>query len=483
MIFDASIAHSIPPLIQYCVDTFSLLRALQPLDMDAKQTSGDLLKSQLVDESTEWPTEILLQFLHFLSLQCDRQAQNTWHKLAYVVCKRDGFVQAAKRMPRPILLRIEFDAETQESIAFKIPFTKATVVCVDIDWGDGCVDELREKGAGYADHTYAAPGEYNVRIFPARDSGICLDHLGFERDVREAEDTVSWWRPLREIISLGRCGLRSLSYLFAVCGALMVDLQHLRLEEIQDISGMFYNAQEFNQPIGGWNVSNVTDMSFIFCNATQFNQPLGSWNVSRVADMSFAFCYASNFNQPMADWDLSNVTAMSCMFAHATAFNQPIGAWNVSNVTGMNSMFLNASTFNQPVGAWNVCNVTNMGYMFCKASSFNQPIGNWITSSVVDMHEMFNGATAFNQPIGAWNVSNVADMSLMFHNASAFNQPIGAWDVSKVANMHKMFGGASAFNQPNLGWNLSPCVVRPFLSAARDSTRSSLTGNSVQMSA
>jgi surface protein len=449
--------------------------------MASNQTSSDHLKSQLVDESTEWPTEILLQFLHFLSLQCDRNAHNAWHQLAYVVCKRDGFAHAARKMPQPILLRIEFDPDhTQESV-FKILFTKASVVCVNIDWGDGCVDELREKGAGYADHTYAAPGEYNVRIFPARDSGICLDHLGFQKDVG-ASDTAAWWRPLREIISLGRCGLRSLSCLFVQCGALRVDLQYLRLEEIQDISGMFYNAQEFNQPIGGWNVSNVTDMSFIFCNATQFNQPLGSWNVSRVADMSFAFCYASNFNQPMADWDLSNVTAMSCMFAHATAFNQPIGAWNVSNVTDMNSLFLNASTFNQPVGAWNVARVTTMSYMFSEASSFNQPIGNWITANVVDMSGMFNGATAFNQPIGDWDVSKVTEMVEMFSEARAFNQPLGTWDVSNDTLMTRMFEGASAFNQPNMGWKVNTSGVRLFLNAVHHPRNLSLTAISVQLS-
>jgi len=44
---------------------------------------------------------------------------------------------------------------------------------------------------------------------------------------------------------------------------------------------MFYEAMNFNQNIGNWNVSNVTDMSSMFRNLAEFNQNIGDWDVSR----------------------------------------------------------------------------------------------------------------------------------------------------------------------------------------------------------
>jgi surface protein len=382
-------------------------------------------------ENIDWPTDILAQFLAALAAQCEIVAQHSWYRLAFLVCKRKELSDAAKCAPRPILFRIEF--EEHAPTIFTIPFEQATVVCVDVDWGDGCVEKLRDKGIGYARHQYAAAGEYAVRVFPAHEDrdtrGVWLDHLGFGSDRRIAAGTESWWQPLREIVSLGKCGVRSLSRLFAFCGKLKIDLRTLNLRNISDTSYMFHGAWEFNQPIGGWNVSNVTNMSRIFLQASAFNQLIGGWNVSNVTDMSRMFLQASAFNQPIGDWNVSNVTNMGKMFSQASAFNQPIGGWNVSNVDNMSGMFQRASAFNQPIGGWNVSNVTKMSRMFSEASAFNQPIGGWNVSNVTDMRAMFLQASAFNQPIGGWNVSNVTNMSGMFQEASAFNQPIGDWKV------------------------------------------------------
>jgi len=41
-------------------------------------------------------------------------------------------------------------------------------------------------------------------------------------------------------------------------------------------------AAAFNQPIGGWNVSNVTVMWHVFRNAAASNQPISDWDTSNV---------------------------------------------------------------------------------------------------------------------------------------------------------------------------------------------------------
>jgi surface protein len=274
-----------------------------------------------------------------------------------------------------------------------------------VDWGDGCVDQLREKGAGYVEHTYAAPGEYSVRIFPDNSCNslieeVRLDHLGFH-DAVSAQGTQAWWRPLREIVSLGRCGIQSLSYLFVSSDELKVDLRNLSVGSIRSMRGMFKKSA-FDQDIGDWDVRNVTDMSFMFERALGFNRSLERWDVSNVTDMSYMFSNTLAFNQPIGDWDVGNVTEMGYMFFRSLAFNQPIGDWNVSNVTDMSCVFNEASSFNQPLGKWDVSNVTDMSYMFDNAVAFNQPIGTWDVKNVTSMTEMFEGASAFKQDLSHW---------------------------------------------------------------------------------
>ena len=161
--------------------------------------------------------------------------------------------------------------------------------------------------------------------------------------------------------------------------------------------------------ISTWDVSNVTDMSGLFADATDFNQPLNDWDVSNVTDMSYMFYRAESFNQPLNDWDVVSVTDMSNMFEGATSFNQTLNDWDVVSVTDMSRMFEGATSFNQPLNDWNIVSVTDMSMMFEGATSFNQPLNDWDISNVTDMSNMFNGASSFNQDLTSWDVSNVEE--------------------------------------------------------------------------
>jgi len=247
------------------------------------------------------------------------------------------------------------------------------------------------------------------------------------------------------------------------------DLSKVCTSLVTDMRDLFANKQNFNLPIGNWDVSNVTDMRGMFRGYivesssdtdyfyNNFNQPIGNWEVSSVTDMQGMF-YLSHFNQPIGNWEVSSVTDMQGMF-YLSQFNQPIGNWDVSSVTDMGWMFEN-SKFNQPIGNWDVSSVTTMSEMF-RQSQFNQPIGNWDVSSVTNMSQMFY-VSRFNQSIEGWDVSSVTDMGSMFQGARLFNQPIGNWDVSSVTNMGSMFGG-SQFNQPIGNWDVSSVTNMRFV--------------------
>ena len=180
---------------------------------------------------------------------------------------------------------------------------------------------------------------------------------------------------------------------------------------------------------------------------------ISNWDTSQVTDMSRLFSNVIDFNQPLNDWDVSNVNCMRYMFSGATAFNQPLNDWDVSGVTNMSYMFNGATAFNQPLNDWDVSNVINMPFMFDGATAFNQPLSDWDVSNVTNMIWMFKSAKKFNQNISNWDVGNVSQMQSMFEGATAFNQPLSDWDVSNVINMRHMFDGATAFNQTLNGWN------------------------------
>jgi len=293
---------------------------------------------------------------------------------------------------------------------------------------------------------------------------------------------------------------------------------------LENISSMFSQANNFNQDISDWDVSKVTNVRQLFVFNNAFNQNLNDWSLTSLSDATLMFyaAFAYNNGGVTLDWtgkipllnnmngmfssatsfnqivllDTGNVTDMGGVFSSAQVFNQDISNWDFSSVTNVNSMF-NYTLFNYDVSSWNITSLTNMRAMFLRATAFNNGgvpiIGTFLSqiSNVTNMKEMFYEAPAFNQNISNWNVSLVEDMSSMFYGASAFNQPldwgsktsnvkymngmfdasylssifnqdISGWDVSNVENMSGMFRGATAFNNNGvtLNWDSKTSKVQ-----------------------
>ena len=281
-------------------------------------------------------------------------------------------------------------------------------------------------------------------------------------DVPESNRSIQCDAPLRNdqsgkavvsIDSWGNVPWKSMHLFAAGCEALAtLPKGSPDLRQVKDMSGMFYQAKSFNQPLEMWNVSNVTNMRWMFAGAKSFNQPLAKWNVTNVTNMSWMFSDADLFNQPLEAWNVSNVTDMSWMFINTKVFNQPLEKWNVSSVTNMRGMFEGTRMFNQPLEKWDVSNVTNMGDVFMNTEAFNQPLEAWNVSNVTNMRRMFHGTQSLNQPLEKWDVSNATNMSEMFRDAKSFNQPLEKWNVSNATNMRRMFYDAEAFSHYPKSW-------------------------------
>lgn len=365
-------------------------------------------------------------------------------------------------------------------------------VDADIDWGDGsAIEHVIEAGP---QHTYDFNGVYTVSV-----TGTATAYNSFTNGGEYP------WEEQAKLVSVdnwGQLGFTSMRDAFYRCRNLVsVPADSYGIEDVNDMSGMFYRASyfnsdisswdtsnvtdmsymfcdawKFNQDIGGWDISNVTDMSGMFYSAHDFNQDIGNWNTSSVSNMSGMFIFAADFNQPIGSWDTSSVTDMSAMFWGVYHFNKPIGGWDTSNVTDMSHMFYNAYDFNQDISSWNTSSVTDMGYMFYFAKSFNDDISNWDTSSVTNMSGMFYYAKYFNQPIGSWDTHSVTDMSYMLSETRYFNQGIGNWDTFGVINMDAMFYGAESFNQDISNWNTFNVTNMSYMFAYTSSFNQDLSG-------
>ena len=205
-------------------------------------------------------------------------------------------------------------------------FTTGETYNYAVDWGD---DTVTNNHTGDASHTYAARGEYEVRIsgtFPR----IYFNNGGDRENITAVDQWgIQQWSSMERAFF----GAENLAVLAS-------DSPDLR--NVTNMNSMFRNATDFNQDISDWDVSNVENMSGMFFLAQDFNRDISEWDVSSVITMAGMFAGAVNFNQDIGGWEVGNVTNMAGMFSIATTFNQDIGGWDVGNVTNMSGMFSNA---------------------------------------------------------------------------------------------------------------------------------------------
>ena len=111
-----------------------------------------------------------------------------------------------------------------------------------------------------------------------------------------------------------------------------IHLGDIDTSKITDMSWLFYHSyREDFSGIENWDVSNVTDMSNMFWDCSEFNQPLNKWDVSKVRYMTKMFKACFKFNQPLDKWDVSKVESYVGMFLDADNFRQDLSRWSKVN--------------------------------------------------------------------------------------------------------------------------------------------------------
>lgn len=377
--------------------------------------------------------------------------------MALIAATAAGFSQlsplASQAAAEPLVMKI---VVTADNPWFRVPVDvdpedgPACFVDWVVDWGDGTAPEtVYSAGSDLPSgrsplHTYTSFGEKTVSVTIGPDH-TC--QLGSSRNKEPLTQVVSWG-------GRSESGDWITSLAFAFEGALnLISVPDSLPTSVQDISYAFSEAENFNQDLSTWNVSNVRYMNATFAGAISFNQNLNSWDTSSVLEMRSMFESAESFDQDLESWDVSNVTTLKSMFASAYEFNGDISGWDVSSVTDMTWMFSDAEVFNQNIAGWDTSSLTSLKGTFSGARAFNQDIGGWDTSSVTLMESTFSVAESFNQDISRWDTAEVTDMTDMFSYADVFNQDINGWDTAKVTSMQAMFQDAYAFNQDLSSWD------------------------------
>lgn len=153
---------------------------------------------------------------------------------------------------------------------------------VTVDWGDGDTTTASSDGPSVvADHVYLDDGSFEIAIAGSVEGfGANSGYPG-----SEFVTSVQEW---------GTLGLESLAFAFRSAVAL-TSLPDELPATVTDLEGLFYDADTFNQDIGGWDVSNVENMNSMFVFASAFDQDLSGWCVPNIPSKPDFFDVESGF--------------------------------------------------------------------------------------------------------------------------------------------------------------------------------------------
>ena len=189
---------------------------------------------------------------------------------------------------------------------------------------------------------------------------------------------------------------------------------------------MFNSADDFNQDISGWNVTNVSNMNAMFNSANDFNQDLTGWCVSNISSEPSDFSTSSaltNSNKPsvgtcapsvtLTDTDSNNIVTGSNVVTITATFDRSMAATPTINIIGevSNVVMTASSTARVWIYPWTVSTTTS-GIVTATVSGTDTS-GNAYTGSESITFSIDNSAPQGKFELSAYENFDYTDLQIL----------------------------------------------------------------------
>ena len=312
---------------------------------------------------------------------------------------------------------------------FKLPILENANINVEVNWGDGIINNVTSWDDPNITHLYLTDSEYKIQITGKID-GWAFNNENDKLKITEIEK----WGCFEFTNDSAFYGCENLNF-NSLSGIPKINTITLNNTFRQCLSLESFDG-------AGWNVSGVEDFSLMFAMVNATNTAMLNWSA------------------PL--WNMSNATSIYGMFYNLTeCTNYDLANWDVSNVENMNILWYNNNSLvNLDIDGWITSSVTNISSMFYSSQNFNTiQWSNFDTSKVTSMGNMFFGCRNLSdsllQDVEIWDVSSVTSMSGFFGETDFVKFDMSNWDVSSVRFAGSFFKDStiSNFTPGNLQWD------------------------------
>jgi hypothetical protein len=130
-----------------------------------------------------------------------------------------------------------------------------------------------------------------------------------------------------------------------VCFQTRNELQTGVQSYLADPSANSSRSQLYGWPINEWCLGdNVTDLSFLFAGAASFNEPLEGWNITNVINFSGMFEGAVAFRQNLCPWGLQ----LSPLNSFRISFDSMFAGTSCANTSDPSLLVIPPGPFCEP---------------------------------------------------------------------------------------------------------------------------------------
>jgi len=175
--------------------------------------------------------------------------------LLFMMCA--GYAQQ-----QPFITTWEVTSNFGTGLVIQIPIIENEGNLV-IDFGNGPITYYED--VGIIEHYFLEPGIYTVAIYGP------INRINFNAI------SSTFASKLKTIEQWGDSPWNNMSGSFANCSNLTINaIDSPNLEQVTNMSYMFYNCYSLNGNFNSWDLSNVNNMYEMFANCSAFNSPLSN---------------------------------------------------------------------------------------------------------------------------------------------------------------------------------------------------------------